>query len=763
MKKHLLCAAMALALLPTTSGAVTSLNRSISDSDPNKNPLWDWQSREKVRLYANDLDYRGVDVELPYYRNTGPAAEFFGTRNIDIEDEHGWRLVKRDFGSSETDVVSIPYFMLYNEVRGVLRLFLFWTRDPYTYAAVGLNMSRGNAPLFNTQASPEQAFMKDGQYDAYAGQHTLFKVNRGEWSVVDFHLSYDAEPEQGNELMFDIRGIDESNVELSGGVSLSVLLQSRVPAISQGGTKNALELIFGGAKEAVSAYSDASDNVDKLREWVDGNPGNALSQYVEDWVFSNSLDKVYTGASTAHALYEYINAGGGSAQDQMITTKGSIEGDLNISGKITLEQPEYMLKILQPGTEQTDSEAATLLNTRLGLMGMDDKPRVYYYDKRHNCQYRAEPWLHGSWKCDVTRYFKMLHSPVIRINEDITTPLEKVSKEWGWVPLSDNSLIDYRDVGEASAEPVFSRGMGKCNILFVPSSVDPYNPAQGCLYEDMTAAMLYSPQFAARVQLSLEGTEHDDNLVPVTAYRKFSTQSMAVAGQDAFEQLEKFDSARAEQALDVIANGTFAPFVTGGFTNFFAQSQYLSQGGEAMQAPTLPDGRIARIETYIDSSNGGSLYFDWKVSSQAGADKMRLLVDGEEVGSISGERDWHQFTTEITPGRHHVIWEYHKDASGRAGQDTGWVDNVGFSGVPDLHFSADRSTISYGESATLNWNSQGANICIAEGGWSGTQAVNGSFNTGPIYNQTHFLLKCANWNYPNPPKWASRVVSINVE
>ena len=127
MKKHALFMALSVALgcVSINSLAATQLNRVMSADDPNTDPNWDWQLDRTVTIYADKLDYRGINVDLPYYSPYGPAAEFFTTGKEDIKSSHGWRLLKRDFGTSITDTVSMPYFILYNEVRGIVRLFFY--------------------------------------------------------------------------------------------------------------------------------------------------------------------------------------------------------------------------------------------------------------------------------------------------------------------------------------------------------------------------------------------------------------------------------------------------------------------------------------------------------------------------------------------------------------------------------------------------------------------------------------------------------------
>ena len=77
-----------------------------------------------------------------------------------------------------------------------------------------------------------------------------------------------------------------------------------------------------------------------------------------------------------------------------------------------------------------------------------------------------------------------------------------------------------------------------------------------------------------------------------------------------------------------------------------------------------------------------TITFDWKVSSEAGKDKLAFYVDGEEKGRIDGDVDWTRVEFAVPAGLCELEWRYAKDAAGSAGSDCGWVDNIVISGIP---------------------------------------------------------------------------------
>ena len=65
---------------------------------------------------------------------------------------------------------------------------------------------------------------------------------------------------------------------------------------------------------------------------------------------------------------------------------------------------------------------------------------------------------------------------------------------------------------------------------------------------------------------------------------------------------------------------------------------------------------------------------------------------------------------------------------------------------PDVNFSADRVSVQAGERATLEWQVTGADSCVASDAWSGSKALSGTFDTGPINAAAVYTLSCSGTN-----------------
>ena len=118
----------------------------------------------------------------------------------------------------------------------------------------------------------------------------------------------------------------------------------------------------------------------------------------------------------------------------------------------------------------------------------------------------------------------------------------------------------------------------------------------------------------------------------------------------------------------VICEAGNLTFLTDGDCPWFAD-------GDAARSGAIGDNGTTTLSTTVQGR--GYLTFRWRTSSEWDYDCLRLRVDGDEVASISGERDWEDFYLPVEgDGPHTVEWLYTKDGSSASGEDCGWIDDV---------------------------------------------------------------------------------------
>lgn len=123
----------------------------------------------------------------------------------------------------------------------------------------------------------------------------------------------------------------------------------------------------------------------------------------------------------------------------------------------------------------------------------------------------------------------------------------------------------------------------------------------------------------------------------------------------------------------------------GGDAPWFGQTGRTHDGVDAAASGRISasgDWQAPSQATWMETTvNGpGDLTFWWKVSSEAGYDFLRFMLNGSEVAAapaITGEQDWQMITVQIPAGNSQVLrWQYDEDYIFSVGEDRGWVDQV---------------------------------------------------------------------------------------
>ena len=113
-----------------------------------------------------------------------------------------------------------------------------------------------------------------------------------------------------------------------------------------------------------------------------------------------------------------------------------------------------------------------------------------------------------------------------------------------------------------------------------------------------------------------------------------------------------------------------------GNSDWYTQTQTVFEGQYAMQSGNVNNNGTTTMELTIDYPSGSNIDFMYKVSSEAGFDYLRFLIDGQLQDEWSGELDWTEASYPITAGTHTLTWSYEKDPFVTEGDDAAWIDNI---------------------------------------------------------------------------------------
>ena len=132
---------------------------------------------------------------------------------------------------------------------------------------------------------------------------------------------------------------------------------------------------------------------------------------------------------------------------------------------------------------------------------------------------------------------------------------------------------------------------------------------------------------------------------------------------------EDFESGGFKAGLDYTLNppGTAAPW--------FVQTNSVAQGSFAARSGAIGGTQQSALilQARMDAGVGS---FSYHVSSELTWDVLEFYLNGNLVGSWSGNVDWSVFHFNVPVGTNLVEWRYSKDPSLSIGDDAAFIDNI---------------------------------------------------------------------------------------
>lgn len=123
-------------------------------------------------------------------------------------------------------------------------------------------------------------------------------------------------------------------------------------------------------------------------------------------------------------------------------------------------------------------------------------------------------------------------------------------------------------------------------------------------------------------------------------------------------------------------------FTSSSYVRWTGVNHHYDRGGSAMQSGDVADAKSTDVQTVLTGPK--DVWFDWKVSSETGADFLSFSIDNVKQAAISGDMDWRQMHYSIAPGIHTLKWEYTKDDVKSEKEDGGWIDNIVVDNAPPV-------------------------------------------------------------------------------
>lgn len=281
---------------------------------------WNWKD-EWYWIHYPDPGGGYFQVPSPFYSGIP------GLENFDYEENDGWLLMARDFGDEVTPATQIPFFILYNKYRGIMRFFGYLNL-PQTY-------SGGVITLGFTSASRTKCINGEGiiaplsKHDLDQKNAVLTRLQNG-WNYADFHVLYD--PNTANVVEpvfhFEIRGLISYNLNLDGNINLA---QTNI-GVSHLPVTTGISRIIGGVNSAYSYFKGVDDLKNGIKKRANKQKNEVLKNNLLSMV-DNPLIKYLPYASAAYGFLDALIGGQGNQQPVPLVLEGQIqlEGQLEAS------------------------------------------------------------------------------------------------------------------------------------------------------------------------------------------------------------------------------------------------------------------------------------------------------------------------------------------------------------------------------------------------------------------------------------------------
>lgn len=185
--------------------------------------------------------------------------------------------------------------------------------------------------------------------------------------------------------------------------------------------------------------------------------------------------------------------------------------------------------------------------------------------------------------------------------------------------------------------------------------------------------------------------------------------------------------------FNVAVDDTITTWTQSGNTQWFGEDTDFTFGGSAARSGPLGDNQNSAFSATI--AGPANIDWVWKVSSASG-DVLRVRVNGTNYASISGEVDWTTKTLQLGSGTHVIQWQYIKNASGKSGQDCGWIDHIRIM-TPNIAAGVDNHVIPWLSTPAAGWKfttmqrHDGVDAVICNSLTIGQKAILRGIVTGP--------------------------------
>ena len=205
--------------------------------------------------------------------------------------------------------------------------------------------------------------------------------------------------------------------------------------------------------------------------------------------------------------------------------------------------------------------------------------------------------------------------------------------------------------------------------LYVTVTVD-FDPGEGTM-EETERSYLLGAAYDSFPEAHYEGYGLDGWFTSATGGVQVAASDTVKA---AVTRLYARWSVYADPFVAAICPAHNMRFYTSGHSEWTVDASVYATGVSSAKSGSLTYGQHSSLTSSV--SGAGVLSFKWKVDGPS-ADKLMLVVDGEECANIHGSKSWADFSVTLAEGDHEIEWRYEKTTDTAWSENgNGWVDEV---------------------------------------------------------------------------------------
>lgn len=118
------------------------------------------------------------------------------------------------------------------------------------------------------------------------------------------------------------------------------------------------------------------------------------------------------------------------------------------------------------------------------------------------------------------------------------------------------------------------------------------------------------------------------------------------------------------------------PWQSVGDSSWVIDNTTVYEGNYSLRSGLIEANQTSTLQLAGDVVIPGNISFYKKVSSEANSDFLKFFIDGQEMGSWSGNLTWENHIFLVSSGYHEFKWVYAKNQNTDWGHDAAWIDNI---------------------------------------------------------------------------------------